>query len=136
MPRRSISLCEDETFHPQTCLVAIEPVSGFILVERYSERRGWKFETLDVHYNELGGVKEAIRKGEDRELFKQAMAKIGLDTPKSRTVRKMDAAREAAVDLLRLEPEFRINLAFLPPYRDGEVLARFVEGLRQAGLPE
>lgn len=39
MPRRSISLCEDETFHPQTCLVAIEPVSGFIVVERYSERR-------------------------------------------------------------------------------------------------
>jgi uncharacterized protein DUF6399 len=39
MPRRSICLCEDETFHPQTCLVAIEPVSGFIVVERYSERR-------------------------------------------------------------------------------------------------
>lgn len=39
MERRSISLCEDETFHPQTCLVAVEPVSGFILVERYSQRR-------------------------------------------------------------------------------------------------
>jgi hypothetical protein len=39
MPRRSISLCEDETFHPQVCLVAIEPVSGFIVVEQYSERR-------------------------------------------------------------------------------------------------
>lgn len=42
MPQRSISLCEDETFHPQTCLVAIEPASDFILVERYSERRDEK----------------------------------------------------------------------------------------------
>ena len=39
MPPRKISLCEDETFHPQTCLVAIEPVSNFILVEQYQPRR-------------------------------------------------------------------------------------------------
>jgi hypothetical protein len=34
-----ISICEDETFHPETCLVAIEPASGFILVEKYAEAR-------------------------------------------------------------------------------------------------
>jgi hypothetical protein len=34
-----ISLCEDETFHPETCLVAIEPVSDFIVLERYAEKR-------------------------------------------------------------------------------------------------
>ena len=28
MPVREITLCEDETFHPQICLVAIEPVFG------------------------------------------------------------------------------------------------------------
>ena len=44
----------------------------------------------------IGAKKEAIQKGEDRELFKQAMRKIGLDVPESRTVRKMEAAREAA----------------------------------------
>ena len=33
MPIREITLCEDETFHPQICLVAIEPVSDFIVVE-------------------------------------------------------------------------------------------------------
>lgn len=39
MSPKQITVCEDETFHPETCLVAIEPVSGFILLERYSERR-------------------------------------------------------------------------------------------------
>ena len=39
MPRRQIALCEDETYHPQICLVALEPVSGFIVQERYAEDR-------------------------------------------------------------------------------------------------
>jgi len=45
MPQKSITICEDETFHPQICLVAIEPVSNFILVEKYAEDR--KTETWD-----------------------------------------------------------------------------------------
>jgi hypothetical protein len=39
MPVKTITVAQDETFHPETCLVAIEPVSNFILLERYSERR-------------------------------------------------------------------------------------------------
>ncbi len=39
MPAREITLCEDETFHPQICLVAIEPVSNFLVLEQYAERR-------------------------------------------------------------------------------------------------
>ena len=39
MDPRPITLVEDETFHQQPCLVAIEPVSNFILVEQYSEHR-------------------------------------------------------------------------------------------------
>ena len=34
-----ITLCEDETFHPQICLVGIEPVSNFILLEQYEAHR-------------------------------------------------------------------------------------------------
>ena len=44
-PTRKVTICEDETFHPQTCLVAMEPVSNFILLERYTEgrsSRAWK----------------------------------------------------------------------------------------------
>ena len=39
MAPKRITVCEDETFHPQTCLVAIEPVSNFILLEKYVEKR-------------------------------------------------------------------------------------------------
>lgn len=39
MAPKKICVCEDETFHPQLCLVAIEPVSNFILVERYAKQR-------------------------------------------------------------------------------------------------
>jgi hypothetical protein len=42
MPPCEITLCEDETFHPQICLVAIEPVSNFILVEQYQPQRDAK----------------------------------------------------------------------------------------------
>ncbi len=39
MPAREISLAEDETFHPQICLVAMDLVSNFILVEQYETKR-------------------------------------------------------------------------------------------------
>ena len=39
MPPRQITVAEDETFHPEICLVAMEPVSGFLLVEQYEPQR-------------------------------------------------------------------------------------------------
>ena len=39
MRPRQIAVCEDETFHPEICLVAIEPVSNFILLEKYAQSR-------------------------------------------------------------------------------------------------
>lgn len=39
MPPQKISICQDETFHPEPCLVAIEPVSNFILLEQYAPHR-------------------------------------------------------------------------------------------------
>jgi hypothetical protein len=39
MRPRAITVCEDETFHPAICLVALEPVSNFILLEQYAEDR-------------------------------------------------------------------------------------------------
>jgi len=44
----------------------------------------------------IGAKPEAIRKGEDREAFKQSMIRIGLDLPKSRTVYSLEEARKAA----------------------------------------
>ncbi len=47
----------------------------------------------------IGAKYEAIRKGEDREVFKEAMLKIGLDVPRSSIVQSWEAARQAAADI-------------------------------------
>jgi len=39
MPAQELTVAEDETFHPDVCLVAIEPVSNFILLEQYAPDR-------------------------------------------------------------------------------------------------
>ncbi len=39
MPPRAEMVCEDETFHPDVCLVAIEAVSNFIVVKQYAPDR-------------------------------------------------------------------------------------------------
>ena len=39
MQPRKITIIEDETFHPQICLVAMDGASGFIVLERYAEGR-------------------------------------------------------------------------------------------------
>ena len=44
----------------------------------------------------IGAKPEAISKGEDRELFKRAMVKIGLDVARSRTAGSAEEARAAA----------------------------------------
>ncbi len=39
MAAKQITVCEDETFQPEICLVAIEPVSNFILLEKHAPNR-------------------------------------------------------------------------------------------------
>jgi carbamoyl-phosphate synthase large subunit len=61
----------------------------------------------------IGAKPAAIEKGEDRELFKQAMVKIGLDVAKSRTVRTMEEARAASDEIgafpLIIRPSFTLG---------------------------
>ncbi|MCW5549655.1 MAG: carbamoyl-phosphate synthase large subunit, partial [Opitutaceae bacterium] len=61
----------------------------------------------------IGAKPAAISKGEDRELFKQAMLKIGLDVARSRTVKSMEEARAAAEELamfpLIIRPSFTLG---------------------------
>jgi carbamoyl-phosphate synthase large subunit len=61
----------------------------------------------------IGAKPEAISKGEDRELFKQAMIKIGLDVAKSRTVHTLEEARLAALEIgdfpLIIRPSFTLG---------------------------
>jgi len=39
MKPKILILCLDETFHPTICLVAIDPLSGYIFLEKYVEKR-------------------------------------------------------------------------------------------------
>jgi len=48
------------------------------------------FERFGVEL--IGANKEAINKAEDRQLFREAMAKIGLELPKSKVVKSLDEA--------------------------------------------
>lgn len=49
MPNKEITICQDETFTGGLCLVAIEPESGFILLEKKAEDRSC--ETWSSHMN-------------------------------------------------------------------------------------
>ncbi|MDR0580207.1 MAG: carbamoyl-phosphate synthase large subunit [Campylobacteraceae bacterium] len=54
-------------------------------------------KTKDVKF--LGANPEAIKKGEDRQAFKEAMIKIGMDLPKSRYAYTIDEALKAAEEI-------------------------------------
>jgi ABC-type transporter Mla MlaB component len=54
MTPKRITVCEDETFHPEICLVAIEPVSNFILLEEYAEGRDAETWTAALNQALLG----------------------------------------------------------------------------------
>jgi carbamoyl-phosphate synthase large subunit len=56
--------------------------------------------TLDKFGVELIGANiDAIRRGEDRQLFKEIVAKAGGETPRSRTCRTMEQVRETVAEL-------------------------------------
>ena len=74
----------------------------------------FKAGILAKHGVEMIGAKpDAINKGEDRELFKQAMVKIGLDVARSKTVKTMEEARAAAESIgnfpLIIRPSFTLG---------------------------
>ncbi|MFY9252766.1 MAG: carbamoyl-phosphate synthase large subunit [Fuerstiella sp.] len=59
-----------------------------------------KHGVLEKYNCEMIGAREdAIKKAEERELFKQAMVKIGLDVPKSFVVHNMEDARSAVKEI-------------------------------------
>jgi len=68
---------------------------------------------LEKYNVELIGAKsEVIAKAEDRQLFRDAMEKIGLDCPISRVVKNMDEAREAMETIglpLIIRPSFTMG---------------------------
>jgi carbamoyl-phosphate synthase large subunit len=73
-----------------------------------------KSGALEKHGVRMIGAKpEAIEKGEDRQLFKDAMLKIGLDLPLSGTAHTMEEAKKVAADIGRfpliIRPAFTLG---------------------------
>ncbi len=73
-----------------------------------------KSGVLEKHNVRMIGAKpEAIEKGEDRQLFKDAMLKIGLDLPKSGTAHTMEEAKKVAEEIGRfpliIRPAFTLG---------------------------
>ncbi len=74
----------------------------------------FKSGVLEKHGVKMIGAKaEAIDKGEDRQLFKEAMIKIGLDMPRSGIAHTMDEARKVAEEIgtypLIIRPAFTLG---------------------------
>lgn len=61
MPSKAITLMEDETFHPEICLVAIEAVSNYIILEKYVEKRDGETWNRSVKEALAGLPVEVIR---------------------------------------------------------------------------
>ena len=74
----------------------------------------FKSGTLDKHkVRMIGANADAIDKGEDRQRFKEAMLKIGLDLPLSGTAHTMEEARKVAEEIGRfpliIRPAFTLG---------------------------
>ncbi len=74
----------------------------------------FKSGVLDKHgVKMIGANAEAIDKGEDRDLFKKAMQKIGLDMPRSGIAHTMEEARQVAEEIgsfpLIVRPAFTLG---------------------------
>ena len=84
MPRRTIALVPDENFHgPHPCLVAIEPVSNFILVECYRKHRDGDTWTTAIQEGVRDLPVEVVLLTSDRASGLLRCARDGLEVPHS-----------------------------------------------------
>jgi hypothetical protein len=80
MEPKQIAVCQDETFHPETCLVAIEPVSNFILLEKYADSRKAKEWTSSMEKATEGLPIEIVQSTSDegKGLLKHVKEDLGV----------------------------------------------------------
>lgn len=76
---RPITVCPDETFHPDICLVAEEPVSSFIVVEQYAEHRDTKTWTEAMQSALEGLPVYVVQSTSDEAAALRKLAEEGLD---------------------------------------------------------
>jgi carbamoyl-phosphate synthase large subunit len=97
-----------EKERPDAVLPTVGGQTGINLTVALAERGA--FERLGVEV--LGAGIEALRLGEDRQLFKAAMEEIGLAVPRSGYASTLEEAREIAADIgypLIIRPSFTLG---------------------------
>ncbi len=79
MPPKQITICEDETYPPEICLVAIEPASNFILLEKYAQSRRAKEWTQAIKETTTGLPVQIIQSASDegRGIVKHVKKDLG-----------------------------------------------------------
>jgi hypothetical protein len=157
---KKISVCEDETFHPETCLVAIEPVSGFILVEKYAEHRdaatwnkalqqataGLAVEVIQSCSDEATGilrhVREELGAHHSPDLFhaQQELHKATSLALQAQVSQASQAVEQAEKRVLEAEQEFQAYRqngprgGFPPDFPKRIALAQQAEAAARSGL--
>ncbi len=96
---------------------------------------------LDKHGVELIGAKvEAIRKGEDRQLFKDLVIEAGADVARSHVAKTLDEAKEFALDLgypLVVRPSFTMGgLGSGFAYTEEDLVRIVTQGLHDSPTTE
>ena len=85
------------------------------------------YDALGRYEDVVAAVQRMHDPSEGRRLQSIAYAHLGM----------MDEARAAAREVMRRQPGFMISeWCKRPPFRQGPVLERYIDGLRKAGLPE
>ncbi len=128
MEPKKISLAEDETFHPETCLVAMEPYSNFIILEKYAPNRtgttwneavekslsGLPVEVIQCASDEGSGLLNHVKKGlkvhhsPDTFHVTNEISK-GTSGPLASAVRKIEKKYQKAVEATEKEQERRLD---------------------------
>jgi len=83
MAPKEIAVAEDETYHPDICLVAIEPVSNFLLVEQYAAQRDAATWNAALQQGLLGLPVIVVQSVGDEAKGLIAHAQVGLGVPHS-----------------------------------------------------
>jgi hypothetical protein len=139
MPPRRIVVCEDETFHPAICLVAIDAESGLILVECYSERRDGATWTQALAEALAGLPVEVVRVvgDEAKGLIAHARSGLGVEHGADLFHVQHDLSRATALSLSRrLErPREWLALAQADTQAERDAQTAYQIGPRGPGRP-
>jgi len=92
MAPKTVTLCADENFHgPQPCLVAIEPVSNFLVLETYQPKRDAGTWNAAVQVALQGLPVTVVQVASDLAQGLQAHAKDGLQAHQGAPQPRLDA---------------------------------------------